>query len=45
VTLPVAFGRMPYGQVFGTALFLTLSFARSRATTVILETWCRWLQD
>jgi NSS family neurotransmitter:Na+ symporter len=38
VTLPVAFGRMPYGQVFGTLLFLTLSFAAITATTVILET-------
>jgi NSS family neurotransmitter:Na+ symporter len=38
VTLPVAFGQMPYGQVFGTALFLTLSFAAITATTVILET-------
>ncbi len=38
VTLPVAFGRMPYGQIFGTALFLTLSFAAITATTVILET-------
>jgi NSS family neurotransmitter:Na+ symporter len=38
VTLPVAFGRMPYGQWFGTALFLTLSFAAITATTVILET-------
>jgi neurotransmitter:Na+ symporter, NSS family len=38
VTLPIAFGRMPYGQPFGTALFLTLSFAAITATTVILET-------
>jgi NSS family neurotransmitter:Na+ symporter len=38
VTLPVAFGQMPYGQLFGTALFLTLSFAAVTATTVILET-------
>lgn len=38
VTLPVAFGRMPHGQLFGTALFLTLSFAAITATTVILET-------
>lgn len=38
VTLPVAFGQMPYGQIFGTALFLTLSFAAITATTVILET-------
>jgi neurotransmitter:Na+ symporter, NSS family len=45
VTLPVAFGRMPYGQVFGTALFLTLSFAAITATTVILETVVSVLQD
>ena len=38
VTLPVAFGQMPYGQIFGSALFLTLSFAAITATTVILET-------
>ncbi|HEY0745657.1 MAG TPA: sodium-dependent transporter [Steroidobacteraceae bacterium] len=45
VTLPVAFGRMPYGQLFGTALFLTLSFAALTATTVILETIVSVLQD
>jgi NSS family neurotransmitter:Na+ symporter len=45
VTLPVAFGRMPYGQVFGTALFLTLSFAAITATTVILETLVSVLQE
>ena len=38
MTLPVAFGQMPYGQLFGTGLFLTLSFAAITATTVILET-------
>jgi neurotransmitter:Na+ symporter, NSS family len=38
VTLPIAFGQMPLGSVFGTALFLTLSFAAITATTVILET-------
>jgi NSS family neurotransmitter:Na+ symporter len=38
VTLPIAFGKMPLGSVFGTALFLTLSFAAITATTVILET-------
>jgi neurotransmitter:Na+ symporter, NSS family len=45
VTLPVAFGKMPYGQLFGTALFLTLSFAAITATTVILETVVSVLQD
>jgi NSS family neurotransmitter:Na+ symporter len=37
VTLPVAFGQMPYGQVFGTLLFLLLSFAALTATIVIQE--------
>jgi NSS family neurotransmitter:Na+ symporter len=45
VTLPVAFGQMPYGQLFGTALFLTLSFAVITATSVILETVVSVLQD
>lgn len=37
VTLPVAFGQMPYGQIFGTLLFLLLSFAALTATIVIQE--------
>lgn len=45
VTLPVAFGQMPYGQWFGTGLFLTLSFAAITATTVILETVVSVLED
>lgn len=45
VTLPVAFGKMPYGQLFGTGLFLTLSFAAVTATTVILETVVSVLED
>jgi NSS family neurotransmitter:Na+ symporter len=45
VTLPVAFGKMPYGQVFGTGLFLTLSFAVITATTVILESVVLVLQE
>jgi neurotransmitter:Na+ symporter, NSS family len=45
VTLPVAFGKMPYGQWFGTGLFLTLSFAAITATVVILETVVSVLQD
>ena len=34
VTLPVAFGQMPYGSIFGTLLFLLLSFAALTATIV-----------
>ena len=45
VTLPVAFGKMPHGQWFGSGLFLTLSFAAITATTVILETVVSVLQD
>lgn len=37
VTLPVAFGQMPHGQIFGTLLFLLLSFAALTATIVIQE--------
>jgi NSS family neurotransmitter:Na+ symporter len=37
VTLPVAFAQMPHGQVFGTLLFLLLSFAALTATIVIQE--------
>jgi NSS family neurotransmitter:Na+ symporter len=49
VTLPVAFAQMPYGEVFGTLLFLLLSFAALTATIVIqepivaaLEEYTRW---
>ena len=45
VTLPVAFGQMPYGSLFGTALFLTLSFAAITATTVIFETVVSVIQE
>jgi NSS family neurotransmitter:Na+ symporter len=36
VTLPIAFGQMPYGEIFGTALFLLLSSALT-ATIVMQE--------
>ena len=45
VTLPVAFGQMPSGPAFGTALFLTLSFAAITATTVILEALIAVLEE
>jgi NSS family neurotransmitter:Na+ symporter len=37
VTLPVAFGHMAEGGVFGTVMFLVLSFAGLTATIVLLE--------
>lgn len=45
VTLPVAFGQMPYGQIFGTLLFLLLSFAALTATIVIQETVVAVLEE
>jgi NSS family neurotransmitter:Na+ symporter len=45
VTLPVAFGQMPHGQLFGTLMFLLLSFAGLTATTVILEALVAYLEE
>ena len=43
VTLPVAFARMPHGQLFGSLMFLLLSFAGLTATIVILEALVAYL--
>jgi NSS family neurotransmitter:Na+ symporter len=45
VTLPVAFGQMPYGAVFGTVMFLVLSFAGLTATIVLLEAIVAFLEE
>jgi NSS family neurotransmitter:Na+ symporter len=45
VTLPVAFGQMPYGAVFGTIMFLVLSFAGLTATIVLLEAIVAFLEE
>ena len=45
VTLPVAFARMPHGQLFGTLMFLLLSFAGLTATIVILEALIAYLEE
>jgi len=45
VTLPVAFGQMPYGGVFGTIMFLVLSFAGLTATIVLLEAIVAFLEE
>jgi neurotransmitter:Na+ symporter, NSS family len=45
VTLPVAFGQMPYGAVFGTIMFLVLSFAGLTATIVLLESIVAFLEE
>jgi neurotransmitter:Na+ symporter, NSS family len=43
--LPVAFGQMPYGGVFGTSMFLVLSFAGLTATIVLLEAIVAFLEE
>jgi neurotransmitter:Na+ symporter, NSS family len=45
VTLPVAFGQMPYGGVFGTIMFMVLSFAGLTATIVLLEAIVAFLEE
>ncbi len=45
VTLPVAFGQMPYGALFGTIMFLVLSFAGLTATIVLLESIVAFLEE
>jgi neurotransmitter:Na+ symporter, NSS family len=45
LTLPVAFGQMPYGGVFGTIMFLVLSFAGLTATIVLLEAIVAFLEE
>ena len=44
-TLPVAFAHMPYGGVFGTIMFLVLSFAGLTATIVLLESIIAFLEE
>jgi NSS family neurotransmitter:Na+ symporter len=45
VTLPVAFGQMPHGQLFGSLMFLLLAFAGLTATIVILEALVAYLEE
>ena len=45
VTLPVAFGNMPGGQVFGTVFFLLLLFAAYTSALGMLEPTVAWLEE
>ena len=45
VTLPIAFGNMPGGQIFGTLFFLLLTFAALTSSISILEPIVAWLQE
>lgn len=45
MTLPIAFGQMPGGQVFGSLFFLLLLFAALTSSIGMLETPVSWLRD
>lgn len=45
VTLPIAFGQMPYGQVFGTLFFVLLLFAAWTSSISLLEPAVAWLVE
>ncbi len=45
VTLPIAFGQMPGGVLFGTIFFLLLSFAAVTSAIAVLEPIVAWVQE
>jgi len=44
-TLPIAFGKMPYGQLFGTLFFVMLVFAAFTSAISLLEPSVAWLVE
>lgn len=45
ITLPIAFGKMPYGQIFGTLFFILLVFAAWTSSISLLEPAVAWLVE
>ena len=45
VTLPVAFGEMPFGQVYGTVFFLLAIFAALTSSISLLEIFVSWAEE
>ena len=45
MSLPIAFGQMPGGQIFGSLFFLLLLFAALTSSIGMLETPVSWLRD
>ena len=45
VTLPIAFGKMPFGQIFGTVFFILLMFAAWTSSISLLEPAVAWLVE
>lgn len=44
-TLPIAFGQMPYGTLFGTLFFVLLTFAAWSSSISLLEPAVAWLSE
>lgn len=44
-TLPIAFGQMPYGTLFGTLFFILLSFAAWTSAISLIEPAVAWLVE
>ena len=45
VTLPIAFGQMTGGQIFGTIFFVLVSFAAVTSSISMIEPACAWLVE
>jgi NSS family neurotransmitter:Na+ symporter len=45
ITLPIAFGKMPYGEFFGTGFFVLLLFAAWTSSISLLEPAVAWLVE
>ena len=45
ITLPIAFGQMQYGQLFGTLFFILLTFAAWTSSISLLEPAVAWLVE
>ncbi|MDD4863820.1 MAG: sodium-dependent transporter [Alishewanella agri] len=45
VTLPIAFGSMPFGTIFGTLFFVMLVFAAFTSTIALIESTVAWLVE
>lgn len=43
ITLPIAFGQMPLGQIFGTIFFILVTFAAITSSISLVEPACAWL--
>ncbi len=45
VTLPIAFGQMPFGMLFGTVFFVLIGFAALTSSIALLEPIVAWAEE